>query len=371
LSHPPVESRPHPGRRYRRLLRVAPLALVLATLRLSAPLPATAAEPLAAPDYAKPSAWAAYPGRPSGADEVPQGVRRASDARVPVFFIHPTTDIAPAIGNAAFDAGGVLGARMDRAVLRFQASVFNGCCRIFAPRYRQASLGAITTNSAAAYAADDLAYGDVARAFARFLALNPAGPFILASHSQGSIHALRLLQEKVIGTPLQGRLVVAYLVGVALPTAVASLGLPVCQRPDAIGCIVSWNTVRQGHDDRRRHETSVIWWRGRYEPIAGRPLVCVNPLNWRQDASAPSADNLGAVYSAGRDAPIPAPIPHVTGASCDDGLLGVDIPFGKRRHFRDVLTLAGVYHDFDYSLFYMNLRRNASARIAAYGNSRR
>lgn len=344
-------------------------ALVLATILATAwlcPALEAAAGRLAAPDYTQPSAWLAYPGRASAADDVPLGVEKSADTRVAVFFIHPTTYLAAEIGNAAFDADGALAARGDRAVLRFQASVFNGCCRIFAPRYRQASLRAITTNSPAAYAADELAYGDVARAFARFLELNPAGPFIIAGHSQGSIHALRLLQEKVIGTALQRRLVVAYVIGVALPTGITSIGLPVCQDPDATGCIVSWNTVRSGHDDRRRHETAVIWWRGRYQLIAGRPLVCVNPLNWREDAAAPSGDNLGAVYSAGSNARIPAPIPHLTGASCDDGLLGIDIPFTERRHFRDVLTLAGVYHDFDYSLFYVNVRRNVSERIGAW-----
>lgn len=319
-----------------------------------------------APDYAQASAWAALPGIPSQADDTPAGVSRAADARVPVFFIHPTTDLALTIGNAAFDASGRETDRVGEAVLRFQASVFNGCCRIFAPRYRQASLKAITSNTAEAYAADDVAYGDVARAFQEFLRRNPRGPFIIASHSQGSIHALRLLQEEVIGTPLQRRLVVAYAIGLSLPTRIASLGLPVCQRADATGCVITWNSVRRGHDDRRRRKSAVIWWQGGYQPVGERALVCVNPLNWRQDADAPPEENLGAIYSAGRSVAIPPPIPRLTGAWCEDGLLGVDIPLRERRHFRDILTLTGVYHDFDYSLFYMNLRENVSARIRAW-----
>ncbi|HVS75767.1 MAG TPA: DUF3089 domain-containing protein [Steroidobacteraceae bacterium] len=365
MSHAPVEHCPdkavHRSRR-----RIAPAAFLLAALLLRPHVQAAAGERLEAPDYSQLSAWAAYPGRPSRASDAPRGVVASSEGRVPVFFIHPTTYLAHVIGNASFDTGGAVGARVDEAVLRFQASVFNGCCRIFAPRYRQASLKAITTNTPAAYAADAVAYSDVARAFARFLELNPAGPFVIASHSQGSIHALRLLQERVIGTPLQRRLVAAYVIGVALPTTIASLGLPVCRSPDATGCIVTWNTVRRGSYDRRRHETAVIWWRGRYQPIAGRPLVCVNPLDWRQDTDAPPDDNLGAVYSAGRNVPIPPSIPHLTGAWCDDGLLGVDIPFRERRHFHDVLTLMGIYHDFDYDLFYMNIRQNVSERIGAW-----
>jgi hypothetical protein len=321
---------------------------------------------LDAPDYSQPSAWAAYPGRPSHAEDVPAGVSGSVDQGVAVFFIHPTTYLAPVVGNAPFDAAGEVGARVDDTVLRFQASVFNDCCRIFAPRYRQASLRAITSNTVDGYAAADLAYSDVARAFNEFLTVNPNRPFILASHSQGSIHALRLLQQRIIGTPLQRRLVAAYVIGLALPAQIAEAGLPVCGREDATGCVLTWNSVRRDHVDRRRLEDSVIWWQGSYQAIAGRPLVCVNPLDWRQDSEAPPNANRGAVYSAGRNEPIPAPVPELTGAWCKNGLLGVEVPLGQRRHFGDVLTLKGVYHDFDYGLFYMNIRANTSMRIEAW-----
>jgi hypothetical protein len=56
----------------------------------------------------------------------------------------------------------------------------------------------------------------------------------------------------------------------------------------------------------------------------------------------------------------------LTGASCEDGLLGVRVPPAQRRHFADLLTLTGVYHDFDYGLFYMNIRANAIDRARSY-----
>ncbi len=345
------------------------LQLLVASLALTGmQATALAASPnsLPAPDYSMPAAWAAYPGRLSHADDAPQGVPKGADRGVDVFFVHPTTYLAPVMGNAAFDAAGEVGARVDDVVLRFQTSVFNGCCRIFAPRYRQASLRSITSNTPEGYAAADLAYGDVARAFGQFLSANPNRPFILASHSQGSIHALRLLQERISGTPLQQRMVAAYLVGLALPSEIGKAGIPVCDKADATGCVVSWNTVRRGHDDRRRREDAVIWWHGTYQPIAGRPLVCVNPLNWQPDGAASADENVGAIYSAGRREPIPPPIPELTGAWCGGGLLGVDIPISQRHHFSDVLTLTGVYHDFDYALFYLNIRGNAAARVDAW-----
>jgi Protein of unknown function (DUF3089) len=323
------------------------------------------ADELAPPDYSNTSAWAAFPGLASHVEDVPSGVNKSKNPSVPVFFIHPTTYLTMTIGNAAFDAREA-NERVDDVVLRAQATVFNDCCKIFAPRYRQASLRAVTSNSPVGYAATDLAYGDVARAFDEFLRLNPEGPFLIASHSQGSIHALRLLQEKIAGTPLQKRLVAAYAIGLALPTEIAAHGLPVCSSEKATGCVITWNTVKRGHVDRRREEDAVIWWDGRYQPIAGRELVCVNPLDWQPGGQASASKNKGAIYGAGRPGQIPAPLKELTGAWCENGLLGIDIPMKERRYYADALTMTGVYHDFDYALFYMNIRANVITRIKAW-----
>ena len=136
--------------------------------------------------------------------------------------------------------------------------------------------------------------------------------------------------------------------------------------PAATGGLITWNTVRSGRDDRRRRQDTVIWWDGRYQTITGRPMVCVNPLDWLPDSDAGPEANLGAVYSNGRRAPIPAPVASLTGAECEDGLLGVSIPPRERRHFGDLLTAAGIYHDFDYGLCYMNIRANALERASAW-----
>jgi hypothetical protein len=325
-------------------------------------------EEVVAPDYSLSAAWLALPGHPNNSDNTPEGiVPGTARDRVDVFFIHPTTYLAKSFGNAPYNAGGETGARLENGVLRFQASVFNGCCRIFAPHYRQASLGAITSSDPRAIEATSLAYSDVLRAFDFYIShYNEGRPFILASHSQGSIHAMRLLQERILRGPLAKRMVAAYVIGSSLPKAIAEQGAPVCSSASDTGCVIDWNTVRSGHEDERRKERALIWWNGRYRAVGGLPVVCVNPLNWTPDGDAPASENSGSVYSGGRGAPIPAPIPHVTGADCQDGLLGVEIPWRERRHFSDILTLVGVYHDFDYSLFYMNIRSNVADRIRSY-----
>jgi hypothetical protein len=77
------------------------------------------------------------------------------------------------------------------------ASAFTGSCRVYAPRYRQAAIAAFFMDKANGRAALDLAYGDVKRAFEHFVALaaTHGRALVLASHSQGGWHLVRLLQE--------------------------------------------------------------------------------------------------------------------------------------------------------------------------------
>ncbi|MEH6592861.1 MAG: DUF3089 domain-containing protein, partial [Halioglobus sp.] len=52
----------------------------------------------------------------------------------------------------------------------------------------------------------DFAYRDVARAFQSFLQQIPDNsPFIIASHSQGTLHGQRLLQQEIDGSTLRQR----------------------------------------------------------------------------------------------------------------------------------------------------------------------
>lgn len=304
-----------------------------------------------APNYARSDAWLSRP--------------PAAKHGVAVFFIHPTSYLLPVVGNAGYDHKGLV-ARLNEGSMRLQAAVFAGCCDIWAPEYRQSSLKAIVTNSARAYAVDSVAYGDIERAFRTFVSNLHGRPFILAAHSQGSIHGLRLLQQQIIGTPLQHRLIVAYLPGLALPREIAARGLPVCRAATSTGCAVSWNTVRAGYDDKRRREDAVIWWDGHYQPISGRPLVCVNPVNWQIGRRAVSPGAI-SVYATWRGGPPSAPVAALDSVACEpDGLLGIAVKrqFGAR--FTDILSRGGIYHDFDYSLFFTSIAGNAELRIASF-----
>lgn len=76
--------------------------------------------------------------------------------------------------------------------------------------------------------------------------------------------------------------------------------------------------------------------------------------------------NMGALPSVRASEGLLPPVPELTGARCEAGLLRVSIPIRQRHGFINVMTLAGSYHVFDYNLFYTNIRVNVRERISAY-----
>src|SRR5262245_33968098 len=91
------------------------------------------------PDYSDLKYWAAHPLKWDPSDSVPRPLRGdAVDSTVDVFFIHPTTYTDRKKGDNADIDDDYLNAKTDYSTILYQASVFNGQCRVFAPRYRQA-----------------------------------------------------------------------------------------------------------------------------------------------------------------------------------------------------------------------------------------
>lgn len=326
-----------------------------------------------APDYSHAEAWLAFPGRDGLERSAPEGLTPLVEAQAEadVFFIHPTTIADRQAMNGPWDADDTA-APLNPAVLLGQASVFNGCCRIYAPRYRQATLPGLGDAQAV-----DLAYQDIVAAFRVFIAQHSNGrPFILASHSQGTIHAVQLLQREIMGTPLQDRLVVAYLIGGYTPDAFPAIGMPICDAPDQTGCVLSWNASKIGSGTARIViNDKTYWWNGAFKDADQPPAVCVNPLTWRAGSTeTPASADLNpgsmplprAPFPTGA-ASMPALTPGLTGAGCHEGMLEVDLSDAAPETYGDTLTrLAGSYHLNDYGLFYGALRENAAVRVEAW-----
>ncbi len=331
----------------------------------------------AAPDYRDARYWASLPDKRDGADATPIGMRnRQADASVDVFYIHPTTYFSRAGWNQPLDDEDAN--RGTEFTLRAQASAFNDVGRIYAPQYRQMTLnGYLSASDGDRDKALDLAYRDVRAAFDAFLAQWSHGrPFIIAAHSQGSGHGLRLISELMSDRgsdpALRKRLVAAYLIGAPVPRdALAETvpGVALCASPEQTGCAVFYNAVEAGAfepgERPKRFERVRAWYPGGFRTLERPSLLCVNPVTWRADqASSPLSAHLGALH-AERNRPLPEPQPRRVSARCDDdGLLQTTLPDGEWRQW----WFGGDQHVNDYQLFYMDIRANAAQRVAAFGH---
>lgn len=309
-----------------------------------------------APDYSKESSWASLPDLKDSADAVPYNSELKdgqANALVDVFYIYPTTYFSSKNWNAAIDNES-LNKRTDKYPMREQASAFNESCRVYAPRYRQATLYSFLDKRDNGRKALELAYLDVKNAFTYYLThYNKGRPLIIASHSQGTWHAVKLMKEFFEGNPkLSDQLVAAYLIGGPASNGLVTI-IAACDSARQTNCFVAWHTMAWG-----KHFSKP---RGNYKNIAGydnfSEYVCVNPLTWKRDQSiAPAYLNKGA---------IPYRFDRIDSAfsktQCTpDGALWTHKPKGRG------YPAAKNYHILDYNLFYMNIRNNVKLRIDSY-----
>lgn len=134
-------------------------------------------KPPPAPDYARRSAWHLMPTTPETAT--------IGQPKADVFFVGPTTYDGGKDWNAPIDD-----ARSNEAFRQVMAPNYAGpfvrVGRIFAPKYRQASLYTLLTLREDAREARKFAYGDVARAFRYYLEHDNGGrPFVIVGVEQG------------------------------------------------------------------------------------------------------------------------------------------------------------------------------------------
>jgi len=296
--------------------------------------------------------WVAHPSKWDYSDSTPAFLSNNScDTAVDVFFLHPTSYIGGLL-NAPINADlhdATVNAQTDRIMLN-QVSVFNHNCRVFAPRYRQAHLKAyFRYNSSASKKAFDLAYEDLKTSFQYYLDhWNHGRPIIIASHSQGSMHAIRLLKEFFDGKALQKQLVCAYVVGWQIKKDDLK-NIPFGNSPTQTGCIVGWRTYRKGHID----------------PLVKREngnSLCVNPISWTTDNNWTAREmHKGAI---GKDFNKLIAKKLSVAVAPGANILWVDVP--EVIDDKPGMSLLNNFHVADYNLFWMDIRENVQRRIQAY-----
>jgi hypothetical protein len=302
-----------------------------------------------APNYNSPDSWAALPDREDNADRVPANSFPdiQSEAEVDVFFLHPTTYT----GDKGHDQwnGPIyddkLNAKTDGSTILYQASIFNGTGKIYAPRYRQAHLHAyFTKQKTDARQAFELAYEDVKLAFEYYLKhYNQGRPIIIAAHSQGTTHGARLLKEFFDGKALGDQLIAAYLVGIPIYKNYFEYLKP-CETEVETGCFCSWRSFKKGHLPKNRD--------------VGDNIVVTNPLSWTTDKThVDKTQNQGGVLLK-----FDKILPELADAQIHEGILWLKKP----KFPGSFLYFKPNYHVADYNLYYMNVRNNAIKRTEAY-----
>lgn len=335
--------------------------------------------PLASNAYQDPAMWLSRPGmgvsdparwqpafeeaETDQSTATPAPADEAEPRDFAVFFVHPTSFLDRDRWNASLDDAEAN--RVANVYVKGMASPFNQASEIWAPRYRQATFGAFLTDSAEATKAIDAAYRDVRDAFRVFLAsVDPDDPIVLAGHSQGSLHLLRLIREEVNGKPLAGRVAAVYAVGwpISLENDLPSLGLPPCASADQAGCMMSWSSYAEPADPEPLLETyrESIGFDG--QPRGDSAILCTNPLTGAVRDEGTADLNLGTL------------VPHeglengtlvrgLVPARCDErGLLLI----GDPPEMGNAVLPGNNYHVYDIPLFWSNLRADVGRRVSAW-----
>lgn len=320
-------------------------------------------EPPPAPDYAKAESWALRPKDPT---------RFAlNDLPADVFFVHPTTFDGGQDWNGAIDQPKAQ-RFLNRVVLPNYAGPFYRVGRVFAPRYRQASLYTYLTLRDDAREARRFAYGDVREAFRTYIDhYNNGRPFIIVGVEQGGAMAARLLREEVGGDPsVRARLVAAYLMETVLPVAEhgEASSVPACVVRNQTGCVAAWASTQEGDFQRIQDLThrSLIWDSAdQLIDLNGRAALCFNPLlGGTGTEKAPARLNLGAANATGLEwGARPAFLQRQVWAQCQNGLLYTGRP--KSSALRDAGSWADRHKVDGFNLFYADLEADAQARVAS------
>ncbi len=304
-----------------------------------------------APNYDNAEHWASLPEKADAADSVPHhsGLQNLQvNATADVFFIYPTTFTEGPTNSYHWNADVndvALNKSTQLSTILNQASIFNGSCRIYAPYYRQAHLYSFyTTNKEDGAQALEIAYADVKSAFEYYLEYyNQGRPIVIASHSQGSYHAERLIKDYFVDKDLKEKLVVAYLVGRAIaPDAFA--GIFPTERPDEINVWASWNTFARDFTPNN------------YDSYF-KNSISTNPLLWNSSEDFAAKElNLGGVGLHFKF------VPNAVDAQNHHHILWINKPYVKGRVFLRTKN----WHRADMNLFYMNIRKNVAIRIEMY-----
>lgn len=296
-------------------------------------------------NYSNLKNWAAHPNKLDMSDS--NNVihkTNTSTIKAHVFFIHPTTYTNKLVNDqwnaSVFDEE--LNEKTENSSILYQSTAFRNNTIIFAPRYRQAHINAFYIAKEKSDSFFEMAYQDIKNAFEYYLKNENNGfPIIIASHSQGTKHAGRLLKEFFENKDLKKKLICAYIIGMPIPSTYFS-DLKPCEDENQTGCYVGWRTYKRGFipEDIKKENFKCI---------------VVNPLSWKMETGVVEKKmNPGGVLSNYKKL-----VPMVVDAEIHDNVLWSckpDVP-GK------IFFTKKNFHIGDINLFYASIYKNVGNRI--------
>jgi len=293
-----------------------------------------------ATDYSKSEHWLSIPA--------------SVDKEVDVFYIYPTVwqkvdEDEPNICD--IDNPSMLNG--SKTVFGVQATAFETVGNIYAPYYRQAD-GAYTLSLPSLEEQDKFIGGipksDVFAAFDYYIKhYNNGRPFIIASHSQGSVIARFLLSEYMKENPdVYSKMIAAYVIGFSVTDEYLAKNphLKFAEGPDDTGAIISYNTEAPTVEGNN--------------PLVFPGAISINPITWtREETLATAKQNLGSIDPNIMDRIVL--VKNYADAQVNK-TRGVVITTVNAETLPKTHWPKGIYHPYDYALYYYDIRENAENR---------
>ena len=300
----------------------------------------------AKPIYSKNESWAVLPGKYP--KDLIQITGDYIEKQADVFYIYPTlfSDRKnPSLNADIFDED--FRKEIIQKAIKYQASAWVSSANLYAPFYRQAHYRIFSEpfsivdlrNESPGIGAWNLAYEDLKNAFEYYLEnYNNGKPIIIATHSQGTMHAIQLMKDYFDEKPLKEKLVAAYLIGIRiLPNEFKSIKPMI--NPDDVGGFVSWNTYKMNNLPKEK------WFKGG---------VTTNPISWNTKNYSLYEEHKGLLFKDGKI------YSNSLKVEVSDGILWSTVPKIPGRIF---LSLVKNYHYADINLFWLDISKNSQKRV--------
>jgi hypothetical protein len=295
------------------------------------------------PDYSDKDSWAVLP--ENIPDEISIFNNDENKKEADVFFIYPTLIDSKnqREWNSDIWDEDIRNDVINRPV-KYQASAWLDAGNLYVPYYRQAHIRVFNDKFRVdGDKALNLAYDDIKEAFTYYLKnFNNDKPFIIASHSQGTVHAKRLIAEFIDGKELQKKLIAAYLVGIKVFEDEFKNIKPM-NSANETGGFVTWNTFKFNKYPRKDNYEN--WFKGG---------VTTNPITWDDSKETKKDLHKGLLY---RDLKI---FSQNINIKLIDGIVWSTVPNVPGKI---LLKTIRSYHFADINLFWVDIRENAKLRV--------